>query len=488
MKPGLNKILMVGIFSLSLLSCGGETSGLGGGGSTPSGSGGGGIIGTGKTIVGKINALDGPRVNGLKLNTVEAVVTLNGKLGTMKDLEVGMIVSIQGKEHEEGILSVTRIIFENEMEGPIDSIDLVQKTLFVQGQTVFINDATVFSKTTGLDTLKQNNMIEISGYLTFKGIQATWIRLKPISFIPGITIVNLKGTVSSLNPTGKTFFIQDQRIDFSNSSVFPENFPPEGLANGLWVDVEGTRDNPGILHATRIQKKEPTFGGQPGDNFDIEGFVTKISSLNQFYIGNIIVNLKGETDYKGGRSSDIGLNVFLEVEGILNENMALIAEKISFRTGNDIWIEAQADFIDPVNQSINVFGHVLVMINLHTPIRDKRDHLNPFGLDDIVSGERIRITGFQKGSFVVANLLEREDQNPTVILQGKVQTGSINQPEFSILGVLVKTTSQTEFKNIQNKTLLMNKFFMEMTSESLVRVEGSSDGGTILANKVKIEN
>jgi hypothetical protein len=81
---------------------------------------------------------------------------------------------------------------------------------------------------------------------------------------------------------------------------------------------------------------------------------------------------------------------------------------------------------------------------------------------------------------VTATLLEREDDGDDVELTGFVQ--SLADPEFSILGVTILTTDETEFDDVDRE-----EFFSDAVGR-LVEVEGQLSGQVLVAEEVELED
>ncbi len=140
---------------------------------------GGGIGGTGITSVGPITALGSIFVNGIEFQTTNATVTINGVASDDKELQVGMVVKVEGTVNADGKTGkADMVIFDHNAAGPINSIDLGKSTLEVMGQTVVVDAQTIIAglpgNTPGLADLATNDLVEISGLADADGtINAT---------------------------------------------------------------------------------------------------------------------------------------------------------------------------------------------------------------------------------------------------------------------------------------------------------------------------
>ena len=330
------RLVLVLLFCLLLTSC------KGGGGSLA----GGGIDGTGIMSAGVVSAFGSIIVNGTEFDTSNAVVVVKGEeIGVGDDdvqanLDIGMVVTVEGRIKEDGSAVADRVIFSNNVVGPIENIDdkdATTKEIEVLGQIVVVNVITKL-KETSFDTIIEDDVIEVSGYRDFDGkIRATLIE-KTGRFIAG-SIVEVTGFVKNLNLGLETFEINGLTVNFALIATdLPEGIPAEGL----FVEVEGTLDTPGgEVIATEIEIGDE-LGGDDGDEFEIMGFVTEIISdvdIIEFKVGNQVVHADPDSvDFVDGNQDDIILGVKLEAEGSL-EGGILFAWEIEFWKPDQIEVE-----------------------------------------------------------------------------------------------------------------------------------------------------
>ena len=294
---------------------------------------GGGIGGTGISQ-GAITGFGSVFVNGVEFSTTGGtIITQNGNPSTESDLRVGMVVVVHGTFDANGTTGTAdRIDFNDDLEGPIQSIDSGAQTILVLGQTVKVDAGTRYQSdvtgvpVAGLNDLEKENVIEVSGLLQADGtILATFIELKATSCSAGSEF-EVKGTVSNLNTGNKTFNLGGATVNYSNAAL-----PPGGLSNGILVEVKIETCPTGVvLVASDVEGISSEISGTEGTQLDLEGFVTRFDSPADFDVNGQPVSTDASTVYEGGTSNNLGLNVRLEVEGQLNANGVLIANRISF--------------------------------------------------------------------------------------------------------------------------------------------------------------
>lgn len=291
---------------------------------------GGGIGGTGITSVGPITALGSIFVNGIEFQTTNTTVTLNGVKGDEKELQVGMVVRVEGTVNADGKTGKAEmVIFDHNAEGLINSIDLGRSTLEVMGQTVLVDGQTIIAglpgKTPELADLATNDLVEISGLADADGnIKATRITLKTTGHQAEVS-----GRVSSL--TSATFKINALVVDYSKALL--SKFGPAGIQPGDIVEVTGDLTSPTTLLADAIEKKSSDF--KDNKSIEIEGFIDNLSYAGQSISGFAIitpfglqrVELNASTIFSGGQLITVGARV--EVEGTIQNNI-IQAKKVEF--------------------------------------------------------------------------------------------------------------------------------------------------------------
>jgi hypothetical protein len=287
---------------------------------------GGGVGGTGISQ-GPITAFGSVFVNGVEFSTTGTVINTNGNPSSEGDLRVGMVVTVRGTFDANGTTgTASQIDFIDNLEGPIQSIGA--DNLVVMGQTVKVDSNTQYDVVTGFSDLQVGYVIEVSGPTQSDGtILATYIELKFTSCPPDEEY-EIKGIVSNLGAS--TFQINNLTVDYSN--VTPENLPSGGLRNGMFVEVKTAACyTSGDMIASKVKVQNSGLSGSAGNKMELEGFISQFNSItHDFYVNSQHVLFMDTTVYENGDSNNLADNVKVEVEGTLDANGVLIANKISF--------------------------------------------------------------------------------------------------------------------------------------------------------------
>ena len=476
MKPG--KVLVV-LGSALVAACGGGASGtvagIDGGGALPP-------MATGVTSQGPITGFGSIIVNGVRYDTSGATFTIDGVAGTEADLAVGQIVTVQGTLNSNGTTGVANtVLFDDAVEGPIESIDLGSSSMVVLGQTVIINGDTSFEddiSPRSLDGLSPGDVVEVSGYRNSSDeVVATRIELES----PGSEL-EVTGFARSVDTVAMTFVIGGLSIDYSAALV--EDFPNGMPEDGQLVEASGTSLGAGgELLATEIEFRGNDLDVDDGDDVEIEGLITRFVSATDFDVNGIPVTTNGSTQYEGGTSADLALDRRIEVEGSLNASGVLVAEEIEFELEGSIRVGATVDSIAGVQ--VTLLGITFTLDANAEYEDDSALALPTFGLTDIRAGDYLEVRAFDDNGTLVATRVERQDPAGEVFLRGVAE--NVANPTFTILSVTIRTDGSTDFEDA-NGLLIPAASFFPQAPGSVVEATGQFVGGEILAEEVELEN
>jgi hypothetical protein len=155
MFSGINRACLLMLIAV-LASCGGG--GGGGGVAAVSSPGGGGIGGTGLTSSGTVDGFGSIFVNGVEFETDDAVILVDGESVGEDQLGLGMVVVVSGTVNDDGATGIAeRVIYDEEVEGPVESIERDQDgdsmLLVVVGQEVIAERTGTVFDDVSFDTL-----------------------------------------------------------------------------------------------------------------------------------------------------------------------------------------------------------------------------------------------------------------------------------------------------------------------------------------------
>jgi len=345
---------------------------------------GGGIGGSGIISIGTIAAFGSITVNGAEFDTTNAVIIVEGEEVGVGDgaalayLEIGMVVTVEGtgSEDEENLVA-DRIIYNDNVEGPVQSITGVnptRKDIVVLGQTVILNTVTVFKGTT-FDDIAENDVVEVSGFVDDAGtVWATFLEKTD-----GV-VFEVTGFVENLKPLEKTFEINALTVDYSLADT--GGLPGGEPAEGLLVEVGGTLNGP-VMEADVIELGDELEAEDVGE-VEVTGFVTDVASAFEFSVGNQVVLINADTEFVDGDAGDIVLGQKLEAEGTL-EGGILFADEVEFWEPDQIEVEGLVTDDTSAPNEFTV-GDQLVQTDVDTVYEDGTP-------DEIALGVNLEIKG-----------------------------------------------------------------------------------------------
>ena len=435
-------------------------------------------------VAGRITAFGSVVANGVHFGTDSATVMMNGEPGALSDLRVGMIVAIEGTiNNVTGEAEATQISFVDEVEGPITSMNKAQSTFIVLGRAVVVDELTIFEDAT-FDDLASGNVVQVSGqWRNEERIQATYIRRTANSYQDGMRM-EVKGLISELDIGTQRFRIGSQLCDYSEATL---ELGGANLANGLYI--EASSDSPmngGIMLLNQVQARDQNRDrDQLCDadcSFEIEGFITSFTSISEFEVDGQPVTTDENTIYVHGTADTLAIDVKVAVDGTLDANDTLLADRIVFRLPSEIEIEADVEAIAIETGEVTLLG-IVVETNESTLFQDQSIYnIRDFGLDDLAASERIGIRAYVDANSLIATKLVRYDAGTEVILKAPVE--EIARPSITMLGVIATSNDETIFQNADKEVITADAFFETVDIGSLVRATGTYDGSSILASKM----
>jgi len=486
----LTTVLIAAI--LTVAACGG-----GGSGSTdtptptPPPGNTGGITGTGIAFaIGPVTGFGSVIVNGVTYDTSSATFTQDGLAAIQADFKVGQFVLVQGTIDQGGATgSADSVAFDDNVEGPVSSVDTVTGSFVVLGQTVTTSANTSFDDScpATLDGLLGVAAVEVSGPVMSDGtIAATRVECKAIAGEMEVT-----GTVSGHDAGAMTFQINALVVDYSGAMI--DNFPTAGMiSDGDPVEAKGTAlGNAGELLATRVEYKGLDLADNEGDHAEIEGFITRFGSSTDFDVSGIAVTTNGSTVFEDGVALDLGLNLKVEVEGEFNSAGVLVATKVQIKQATNVRVTGRIDSIS--GSTVTVLNIPITTDSLTTRFEDKSNaDVDPLSVSDLNVDDYIEARGqeFPSGSGEIAALrLERDDPRAETELRGFVEAGGVNRPNLIVLGVTIETNGATMYRDVNDQVMLADDFWTAVGEGSLVDTNGTeTTPTTLLAEELSLEN
>ena len=306
---------------------------------------GGGTGGTGATNTVSIGVMTKGSVilNGVHFSDTNATVVIDDTSRTTQiDTRDGMVVKLAGMVNGDGITgSAQQVRALVEVRGTPTNVNAGANppSLVVQGQTVLVDDQTVYSGLLhNFASITVNvTLIEVHGLRDSAGnIRATRIEANQAQMADA-TVDEIRGVVSNantaLNPT--TFKVGTQNINVVNGATIVPSGATYG--NGSVVEVHCSLRpcvTSGAFQASVVQVEEDediAFQPNPGERYEVEGLVSGfVAAATTFFVGSAPVTINSSTTFEGGLSTDLANDVQVEAEGSWN-GTTLLATKIEFK-------------------------------------------------------------------------------------------------------------------------------------------------------------
>ena len=442
------------------------------------------VIDENVVAVGPITGFGSVIVNGVTFGTTNATVTMDDEPGIESGLRLGMIVSVGGTiDATTGEARASEISFVDDVEGPVSGMDREAGSFVALGRTVFVDELTVFEDAT-FDDIEDGHVVEVSGLWKHEQqIQATFVRRVAFQFEEGMTI-QVKGEIADLNIGEQQFRIGTQWCDYSAAMM---ELGGADIANGMYVQVTTTammQKNQMMADAVQARERNRDRNRLCDGEclYDLTGYVTAFESTEDFEVDGQAVIATQDTIYVNGTADTLALDVKVSIIGTINDAGVLVADRIVFHLPSLVEIKGNVDGLDPETETVSVFG-IAVQTNEFTLFRDHTTSGQPtFGFGDLNEGDRVEIRAVLDGDSVIATRLERDDPNDVATLKALVDT--IERPSIVMLGVTVTSNQDTVFQNVAHIDIDADAFFDLVEPGSIVRSEGTYEGGSITASKM----
>jgi hypothetical protein len=480
-ETGQHVFTAIALF-LSLASCG------------PSPQAGGGIGGTGNTASvasGPITGFGSVFVSGYEYDTATTAMTVDGKPSGQSDLKKGMLVLVNATlTHNYGTndppqRTANRLLYEDTLEGVVQSVAQDGSSLIVLGQRVSITTATIIDATIPgqnvLNLVPGRSLVEISGFVTGDGvIVGTFVELKTIDPKTETPDYEVKGFIKNHDITRKTFEIGSLTVDYRDAELKDLQRQFSNIWNGLLVDVRGSQVSLGgsssygaRLTANRV--KPEGLGSTDSEGTEVEGFVTQVLGLGDFFLGNVHVQTSAGTTFEGGTLNDILDGARLEMQGPLVDGI-VNATKIEFE--GEAELQANLATINSNDNTATLIGlaGLVIQFDGKTALHGQG---NPRRLTDLHRGDHLQIHGrLHGGNNVLAKEVERNDPTSNVQVQGLVM--STIDPFLVLFGSSIDTSSIPENGFLGRYGILKRSaFFNSLSNGKQITLHGIVLGDTV---------
>ncbi len=440
------------------------------------------------TSKGQIDGFGSVIVNGVRYNTDNAVIVVNGVEVEEAELKVGYIVTVIGEVSEDGSVAVaTRVEYSAELIGPVEAIDLAQGTITVLGQVVRLSEDTFFGDNIDEDEIEEllsDAVIEVSAFPSEDGTFLAAhieIELEEDSF-------RLSGEISNVNLESLTLTINGQVVDISEVDL--GDLEIDELENGMDVVVTGSLEDDVFVADNELEEHDGLPETDANVEVEIEGIVSGLTDNGMFEINGMRVLFDGTTAFEYGEEENLRNGLLVEVEGVVNDDGILVADEIELHRNAEMEFEGFIESIDLESDTFTV-RDLTFTVTADTSFDDDSDmDERRFALDDLSIGDLIDVlafTDFEGQDVLLAKRIRRynhdeEDEQDDFEAEalGRIDVVEGNHLELHN-GVTIAITEQTE---IEGGELLLD--IPREVLGGVIAVEGVFEGDILYAREVEI--
>ena len=436
--------------------------------------------------------VDGIVVNGIEYDLSQAEVIINRESATMANLQLGMIVQIQGiiTDADNKTGTANRVEVNENIVAPVQSIDDTNSNLTLLGQTVKINPFTILEGFADISELKLNNILAISGLTNELGqIVATRIALvsSPNQF-------QVHGW-ASLDAVKQTATLGDLTVDCSQT-------PFEAISDNEYqlIDIKGKLSGNRFI-AEQCYLVEPI----EWNNFatiQLEGVITRFNNSADFDVDHLPLTVNRETQFQFGIVTDLALGSRLKIKGYRDENNILVAEAIQFSHPlhyPSMSIKAPIEMITTDSKQISLLGISLQWFN-DSVVTDRQAAARNFYWPDLRISDWVQVHGFidLDTNLPVIEQLQRQtvQSGENVELIGHPDTVEESTRTLKFFGITIMADSRTSYQDNRTTVVLLNasgtlltanEFFSRIrTVKPLIAVTGQWFGNVMVAQQMVI--
>ncbi len=449
---------LTGAVALALAACGGSSNNS----QPPTGQ-----QPTPITVAGKVTGFGSIYVNGIRFETNSATYDLDDTMGSGdSDVSVGMHVVIAGMVNADGVSgTASSVYYEDDVEGPVaglgdysgDPSNTDLKAFTVFGTTVVINVAsTVFEaedgSAWGFDTIMDGDVVEVSGDYVGDELFASYAELQDVLDDE----YEVEGTISGWDSVNKF------TLNLANGSMLAiqvadgAEIPGSGIADDLYVEVEGTTPDPvtypGIdILASKVEIEDVDDFDSDDDEVEKKGLLSYDELDMAWSVGGTVLAFSGSTIYEPTSLADAiadfsAHGLFVEVEGRYVDGV-LQVDKIEIEE-DEFEFEAYATVIEATGPKAGTIslsfgaatGTLPVVINGDTFFMDD-SAVTPFDLRTLPDNTKVEIDARRNDAGdIVATKFEFED-SMGVAIEGPVD--GFDEVSVSILGIVFTIGANT---------------------------------------------
>src|SRR5210317_1478566 len=290
-------------------------------------------VATSQTTVGQITGFGSIYVNGVEYDTAGSVYDVDDSVASGDDaLAVGMVVKVQGSVNADGQTGhADNIFYDDDIEGIVEDLatdanDPNIKTFMVMGVSVQADkNGTNFEgeddPTFGFDTIMNGDNVEVSGEFSGDILVASYVEKQDASDDD----FEAKGTVDQYNGSDAFVLILRNSATLNVTIDAGAEIPSAGVADGQFVEVEGTIPDPvnapDSLLATKVElEDDDRIGDDDDDDVEIKGTLNFDMTSETWSVMDVQLSFDDSIEYSPQDFADSiaelsADGLYVEVEG-----------------------------------------------------------------------------------------------------------------------------------------------------------------------------
>lgn len=449
------------LVTLALTACGGS-SGSSDNGQPPAST------AVAQTTVGQITGFGSIFVNGIEYDTAGASYEVDDSIASADDaLAVGMVVKVEGSVSADGRTGTARAVsYDDDIEGIVENLttssaDAGIKTFSILGTTVQVDvNSTNFENEDdpdfSFDSIMNGDNVEVSGEYAGDVLLASYIEKQDALDDD----FEAKGTIEQYNGSDQFVLLLRNDAALTVTLAAGAQIPSTGIADGQFVEVEGTIPDPvnapeSIL-ATKVELEDhDRIDDADEGDIEIKGILNFDVDTETWSIKDVALSFSDVTEYSpeslAQSIADLSADGwYVEVEGdyvndvLQVEEIELEEDELEFK--GDV---AEVAATEPRDGTItlsfgNATGSVDIRVTPDTMFRDDEptDH---YDLNSLMIGDKVEVEArLAEDGTIRASSLHLEDDGGYEI---KGPVDGFDDVSISVLGVAFTVDENTFFEN-----------------------------------------
>ena len=250
--------------------------------------------------------------------------------------EVKVTVTINGSIARVDVSEHSKPDTKAELEGRIDSITAATRSFRMREANVVVAPDAVIrrgDRTLTFSDLHVGDRVHVRGSRTGNDVVASEVKLQNNE--PEAQQVKVEGQVAGLLPgscPARTFMVNGVKVVTDTATKFSDGTCAQ-LANGIKVEVEGTRQADGSVKAVKVEFEEAEQ-----KEAEVEGTISGLTStatcpVLTFSVNATKVSTNATTEFSGGTCKQLANGMKVEAEGTRQTDGSVKAVKVKIEDG-----------------------------------------------------------------------------------------------------------------------------------------------------------